>query len=375
MIIRLFEHFTCRKRLYIVKFPIDLCCAKYFVMSRSWYICFLLGTIGMALSLGGCSSGDKEKSRRSVVVETITLVPSDNSYTDSFVGSVEESSAAALSFAVGGQVKRVLVTEGDRVNAGDELACLDATTLQHTYDAAKATLDRARDAYDRMKLLHDSSSLPDIKWVEIQSSLQQAESMERIAYKNLTDARLTAPFSGYIARRMIEVGDNVLPAATAFTLMEIATVDVKIAVPENEISSVSRGDSVEVCVGALDDRVYRGVVTVKGVSAHPLSHTYEVRARIDNTDGAMLPGMVCRANICRRTADKVFVLPLNAVFADTGKRHYVWIYRDGSAEKRYVTIGNLAAHGVIVTDGVARGERLIVAGCQKISEGMNVEER
>ena len=98
----------------------------------------------MALSLGGCSSGDKEKSRRSVVVETITLVPSDNSYTDSFVGSVEESSAAALSFAVGGQVKRVLVTEGDRVNAGDELACLDATTLQHTYDAAKATLDRAR---------------------------------------------------------------------------------------------------------------------------------------------------------------------------------------------------------------------------------------
>ena len=115
MIIRLFEHFTCRKRLYIVKFPIDLCCAKYFVMSRSWYICFLLGTIGMALSLGGCSSGDKEKSRRSVVVETITLVPSDNSYTDSFVGSVEESSAAALSFAVGGQVKRVLVTEGDRV--------------------------------------------------------------------------------------------------------------------------------------------------------------------------------------------------------------------------------------------------------------------
>ena len=53
----------------------------------------------------------------------------------------------------------------------------------------------------------------------------------------------------------------------------------------------------------------------------------------------------------------------------------MWIYRDGSAEKRYVTIGDLAAHGVIVTDGVARGERLIVAGCQKISEGMNVEER
>ena len=329
----------------------------------------------MMASLNGCSSGDKEKNSRSVAVETMTLVPSDNTYTDSFVGCVEESSAAALSFAVGGQVKRIFVTEGDRVNAGDELACLDATTLQHTYDAAKATLDRASDAYDRMKLLHDSSSLPDIKWVEIQSSLQQAESMERIAYKNLTDARLIAPFSGYIARRTIEVGDNVLPAATAFTLMEIATVDVKIAVPENEISSVARGDSVEVRVGALDGRIYRGVVTVKGVSAHPLSHSYEIRARIDNTDGALLPGMVCRVNIFRSTVDKIFVLPLDAVFADTGKRHFVWIYRDGVAEKRYVTIGDLAAHGVIVTDGVAGGERLIVAGCQKISDGMNVKER
>ncbi len=329
----------------------------------------------MMASLNGCSSGDKEKNSRSVAVETMTLVPSDNTYTDSFVGCVEESSAAALSFAVGGQVKRIFVTEGDRVNAGDELACLDATTLQHTYDAAKATLDRASDAYDRMKLLHDSSSLPDIKWVEIQSSLQQAESMERIAYKNLTDARLIAPFSGYIARKTIEVGDNVLPAATAFTLMEIATVDVKIAVPENEISSVARGDSVEVRVGALDDRIYHGVVTIKGVSAHPLSHSYEVRARIDNTDGALLPGMVCRVNIFRRTNDKVFVLPLDAVFADTGKRHFVWICRDGVAEKRYVTIGDLAAHGVIVTDGVVGGEQLIVAGCQKISEGMNVEVR
>ncbi len=328
----------------------------------------------MVVWFGGCSSEVKKKNRQPVVVETMTLRPRDNSCADRFVGNIEEASAAALSFAVGGQVKRIWVTEGDRVNAGDELACLDATTLQHTYDAAKATLDRAKDAYNRMKLLRDSNSLPEIKWVEIQSSLQQAESMERIAYKNLADTRLVAPFSGYIARKAIEVGDNVLPSATAFTLMEIASVDVKIAIPENEISHIARGDSVLVSVGALDDREYRGVVTVKGVSAHPLSHSYEVRARLDNADGALLPGMVCRGEMYRRAADKEFILPVDAVFADTGKRHFVWICRDGVAEKRYVTIGDLAADGIVV-EGVAEGDQLIVSGCQKISEGMTVDVR
>lgn len=341
-------------------------------MNKSSFLCVLLFSVGVVVLLNGCSSKARERNQHTVLVETMTLMPSDNSCADRFVGSIEEASAAALSFAVGGQVKRIFVTEGDRVDKGDELACLDATTLQHTYDAAEATLTRARDAYDRMKLLHDSSSLPDIKWVEIQSSLQQAESMERIAYKNLTDSRLIAPFSGYIARKTIEVGDNVLPSATAFTLMEIASVDVKIAVPEKEISHIARGDSVEVRVGALDDRVYHGVVTVKGVSAHPLSHSYEVRARLDNADGALLPGMVCRVEIFRRTADKIFVLPVDAVFADTGKRHFVWICRNGVAEKRYVTIGDLAAEGVVV-EGVKEGEQLIISGCQKISDGMNVE--
>lgn len=95
--------------------------------------------------------------------------------------------------------------------------------------------------------------------------------------------------------------------------MEIASVDVKIAIPENEISHIARGDSVLVSVGALDDREYRGVVTVKGVSAHPLSHSYEVRARLDNADGALLPGMVCRVEMYRRAADKEFILPVDAV--------------------------------------------------------------
>ena len=64
----------------------------------------------MVVWFGGCSSEVKKKNRQPVVVETMTLRPRDNSCADRFVGNIEEASAAALSFAVGGQVKRIWVT-------------------------------------------------------------------------------------------------------------------------------------------------------------------------------------------------------------------------------------------------------------------------
>ena len=83
---------------------------------------------------------------------------------------------------------------------------LDATSVRSSYDAAKAALVQAEDAYRRMEELHAKGSLPEIKWVEVQSKLQQARSMEEMARKNLKDCKLYAPFSGVIADKSVEVG-------------------------------------------------------------------------------------------------------------------------------------------------------------------------
>ena len=74
---------------------------------------------------------------------------------------------------------------------------------------SRASLVQAQDAYDRMKTLYENKSLPEIKWVEVQSKLQQAQSMESIARKNLEDASLYAPFDGVIGKYKYHFDSNI----------------------------------------------------------------------------------------------------------------------------------------------------------------------
>lgn len=98
-------------------------------------------------------------------------------------------------FSGSGTIEQLPVHVGQYVKAGQLIASVNPATLQNTYDAAAATLTQARDAYERMKQLHERGSIPEIQWVEAQSKLSQAESSERIAKKNLADCRLVAPYS------------------------------------------------------------------------------------------------------------------------------------------------------------------------------------
>ena len=271
-----------------------------------------------------------------------------------------------------GNVQEILVREGQKVHKGQLLALLNRATLQDTYDASRASLVQAQDAYDRMKTLYENKSLPEIKWVEVQSKLQQAQSMESIARKNLEDASLYAPFDGVIGKRNVEAGENVQPGKPVFTLLDVGTVNIKIAVPEKEIPFIDHRKAA-ITVAALGGRLFEGMVTEKGITANPVSHTYEARIKLDNRDGALLPGMVCRVRVEDKDRVTTISLPNNVIqLSHTGER-YVWYLRDGKAKAVTVRIGELTDNGVQITDGLSEGDLVITDGYQKVSEDMKVK--
>jgi len=187
-----------------------------------------------------------------VKVETVSTTTATGEH--NYVGTVEENTGSSLSFSVMGTVEKVLVTEGQSVSKGQLLAVLNKATLMNTYNAAHSSLKQAQDAYKRLTQLHESGSLPEIKYVEIQTQLQQAEAAESIAKKNLRDCNLYAPFSGVIARKSIDPGMNVVPGFESIKLVTIDKVNVKVSVPENEIARVKKGATAQVDVAALDHK-------------------------------------------------------------------------------------------------------------------------
>jgi RND family efflux transporter MFP subunit len=322
-----------------------------------------------------CSCGEKKQTaeEQTVRVKVQQIQAEAVNGEQGFSGTIEEQSGASLSFATAGTIKRIYVNSGQTVGAGQLIAELDPTTMQNAYTIAKTALEQAQDTYNRMKELHDDGSLPEMQWIAIENQLKSATASEAMAKKSLADTKLYAPFGGYIATKDAEVGQNAGPGVPVVKLVSIGSVKVKISVPEDDIQRIKKGSSMKIIVPALGNREFSGSVTERGVSADPRSRTYEVKATINNHDGQLLPGMICQAftNYMQGTTG-VFV-PANLVQLDSDNNTFVWVVNGGKAVKRQIFISNETAQGAQVSGGLSDGDQLIVAGQQKVSNGMSVE--
>lgn len=135
---------------------------------------YYLGAVLLDILVTGCKqSGEKEKT------ETVKVFRAEVTSLDGvqgFSGTVEEMSGSVLSFPLGGTLKDIRVFADRKVRQGELIALVDETTARSSYEASAAALDQAKDAYERLKLLHESGSLPEIQWIEVQKQLKQATS-------------------------------------------------------------------------------------------------------------------------------------------------------------------------------------------------------
>ena len=238
---------------------------------------FLLGML-VVLTVGSCSDQKKEQQKAPVRVKSHLVSPGyvDNALT--YVGIVEEREGTAVSFTGMGVVKRVLVSEGQAVSRGQLIAEMDDTQARNLLSGAEAQMAQADDALKRYQMLHDNGSLPEVKWVEVQSMVAQAKSQLEVAKKNLSDCRLTAPVSGIIGKKLIQAGETALPSQAVVTILDVSAVKVKVSIPEAEMNGISATTASTVHVEAAGKTVSGGRIE-KGVVADALTHTYDIRIR------------------------------------------------------------------------------------------------
>lgn len=323
--------------------------------------------------LTGCGrSSDAATASKIIPVKVQTVGLSDEAIQHNYVGTAQESFALSLNFSVGGTVERILASEGQKVVKGQLLAELSSPMAQNAYNSSKASLKQAEDAYARLSELYQKGSLPEIKFIEIETSLEQAKAMEAISRKNLEDCRIYAPFSGVIARRFIEEGQNAMISTPAFKIVSIDDIDVKVSVPESEIGSIRTGQSATVTVSALGNKQYTGVVDKKGVEANNISHTYEIKIRVKNPQSELMPGMVCKAFLQNDAENRKIVIPNKAVQSTPEGQRFVWLADGTVARRRFITIGSLTDYGVTAETGLSEGDKVITEGYNKISEGMQI---
>jgi membrane fusion protein (multidrug efflux system) len=334
-------------------------------------------TILASVLASGCTgkSDNRTLHDEGIAVKVLEVKIRPEKEAQDYVGTVEESVSVPVSFLASGQAERVMVAEGDRVTKGKLLAELNSSNYQSLYSMAASKEKQAEDAWKRLSDLYKKGSLPEIKYIEVQSDLEQAHSAAQIAQKNLQDCKLFAPADGIVGKRSIEPGMTVLPAVPVFTLVKISKVFVKVAIPENEISRIRTGQKARVWVTALDNEGFEGVIEEKGIMANPLSHTYLVKIAVNNPEEKLMPGMVCNVLIDNPDSTGSLVIPQQSVMLDNEGQKYVYLVNPVSSKVilKRVTTGSVKPGGVAILSGLATGDFLIVEGYQKVTENATVK--
>ncbi len=315
----------------------------------------------------------KEQKKKDIRVETMVAKVENSDIILNYSGIVVPMVKTPLSFQLPGQVKTIYVDEGDKVRKGQVLAEIDKTTFESSLQMAVALQNQAQDAYDRLKKVYDNGSLPEIQWEEVKSKLQQANSSVEIARQSIRNCVIKAPSEGVIGARNIEIGSTSVPGISAFDLLSIDNVYVRISVPENEIRKFKKGQKALVKIQAIGQDQFEAEVDKIGVTANFISKTYEVKLLVSNRDLVIKPGMACDINMSI-PEDESIALPYEAVIKDSDDKEFVYLVEPSTnkAKKQVVEVGEFFNNELKITSGVKAGDVVVVRGQHKLHDNADI---
>ena len=332
-----------------------------------------------------------------------------------YVGTVEEERRVPLSVETGGQVLEVACRMGERVQKGEVLLRVDSASAIDAREAARATLRQAEDAYRRVTEVHGAGGVTEQQLIEVETKLAQARSMAAMAERRVENCVLRSPSAGVVGEVHVAEGQMLSPMTPAMTLYIVDRLYVTFSVPESEVAEIAVGDMGSMEVPAIEQGAklvptcresqtcpdlsgeqgpstsFPVRVVEKGMKANALSHAYPVRAEelgVDKEvgDGAklsnsklsncqiislLLPGMVGKVRMQGQQSEGV-VIPAACVQVTTEGKSVWVVQEDSTAVRRLIQIGQYVPNGVLVTDGLQTGDRVVTDGFQKLYKGAKV---
>ena len=332
----------------------------------------------MALALAGLTGcGEQAQSRETAAVPAATPVETalvtagtlEPSY--AATTTLEARRAASIQSEQPGEVVAVLVEEGDRVEAGQVLARLDAAKaslqarqiqsvaerLKHEAERSVALLEHkmiSQEAHDRAKFERDSQLA--------------AVELARLTV-NKTDIR--APYAGVITRRHIKEGQWLTLEAPAFEIADFNQLEARLSVPERQSGSIGVGQSVALAADAFPGQAFEGRVVRTSPVVDRASGTVGVTVAVENPDMVLRPGLFVRLAVSyERIADATLV-PKAAVI--TGQRTpHVFVVEKGVAHSRRVELGLENGAAIQVLSGVVPGATVVTVGHNALKDGDRV---
>jgi len=345
---------------------------------------------------GGGSKGGQGRGQQSVPVGVAKVESRDMPVLLNGLGSVDAFNTVVVKTRIDGQLDRVAIKEGQEVSKGQLLAEIDPRPYEVALSQAQATLSKDQAALNDAKLnltrfqeLYKAGVIPQQQFDtqgslvgQLQGTIQADQAQIDNVKLNLVYTRITAPVSGRIGLRQVDVGNMVhaadpngllvitqlQPIAVLFTLPEdnLPTVSKQMHKGKLQAEAYSRDDQTKLATGTLETIDNQIDIT---------TGTGKLKAVFDNRDRSLWPNQFVNIHLLLEVRKNNTVVPTAAIQRGPQGTYVFAVKPDKTAEMRPVTLAFTEGNFSSITQGLTPGETVVVDGQDKLQPGSHVEIR
>jgi RND family efflux transporter MFP subunit len=288
------------------------------------------------------------------------------------VGTISGDNDVAVVAEASGRVIGVYAKIGDYVSKGSMIIQLDGELKNAAFKTAEVNFEKVKKDFERYEALYNEKSIPVSRLEAAKLELQAAESQLIKARREYTDTKITAPISGVVTARSVDVGNYVSNGSVTANIVDISKLKVKLNVAEKDAFKLKSGDNVEITTDVYPGVVFNGKIATisdKGDEAH----TYPVEVTLSNNkQNPLKAGMFGRVKFVSLKSTESIVIPREALVGSI-KDSKVFVVENGIARERKVVIGSVYDNMIQVMSGLNNGEVVVVNGQNNLKNNFNVD--
>jgi len=314
---------------------------------------------------------ESEDDAPAIPVETAAASRADIYAMYSGTAPIEADAEAGVIAKVAGEIREILVEEGDDVTTGQLLARLDGDRLRLELMQSEANLRKAQRDYQRNVDLKDKSLVSAGDFEKIKYEMDALEATYNLAKLELSYTEIRAPIDGVIAERFVKVGNTLDVNAVTFQVTSLEPLIAYLHVPEREYRRIARDQTAVIEVDALQGSEFQATVARISPVVDPDTGTFKITVEVSDPTRRLKPGMFGRINIVYDMHPQALQVPRSAIIDEAGETS-VFIVEDEKAVRRLIKTGYANNGHIEIVDGLTGSEKLVVVGQAGLREGSKV---
>lgn len=290
-------------------------------------------------------------------------------------GKVEAVEEAWVSPETNGQIKKILVKEGQRVNAGQLLVTLSTEITESSMKEVETGLELQKKLYEKQKELWDQNIGTEVQYLQAKTAYESAEARLATLKTQYDMARIKAPFDGIVEDIPVKEGELAMPGARLLHLVNLKDLKINARISETYMNSIHKGDEVEVKFPDNQDITRTLRIARIGNVIENQSRTFEIELAMSNPGEVIKPNQLATMKLVDYSTDSAFVVPSIILKQDiTGYYLYSVTPVDDEmvASKIYVKPGRSAEDMTMIEDGLKDGQDVIIQGYNLVKDGTPV---